>query len=167
MRARAVALGVVVALSLAYPAFAAAATAARVRELATRAIDDPSALTELRGIDVVDDTPVDMSRLLSDTTPDELRSRLVTLSHGVIPGVPAAAPARNDARSILQGRRYRESSVPRPFKGVLDRVGRALKRILDPITRHIPGPSSVAWIVIGAIVMRRRSEASRQLATGW
>lgn len=150
---RAVALAVLCVLAFARPASAATATAAQVRDLAARAIDDPSALGELRNIDVVDGTPVDMSRVLGGATPDELHSRLVTLAHVGVPGTAAAAPARTDARAILQSRRYRPSSLPRPFKGLLDRLDRLAKKIFDPITRHLPRPGSKAWIVIGAIVV--------------
>ena len=61
---RAVALALLLAVLLAHAADAAPATAAQVRALAARAIDDPVALDELRNVDVVDGTR-DQSRVRS------------------------------------------------------------------------------------------------------
>jgi len=152
MRTRAVAFGVLIAIVVAHPAAATTATSAQVRDLAQRALDDPSALAELRNIDSIDGKSVDMSRALGGATPSELRSRLATLAQDVTPG-SSQASARSNARAILNERRYSQSSLPRPFAGILDRIGRGLQRLFRPLTRHIPRLGSVAWIVIGAIVV--------------
>ena len=150
---RALLLGPLLALALTAPAWATTATGAQVRDLAARARTDPQALTELRGIDVVDGRPADLGHALATTSPTELDARLRTLAHGIVPAPTSAVQIQRDAQDILRGRRYRPSSVPRPFAGFLDAIGRFLKRLWDPIGRHLPHFGRLGWIVLGLLVV--------------
>lgn len=70
-----------------------------------------------------------------------------------------ADTAREQAREILSGGRYQDSSVPRPFKGVLDWIGDRLEDVgdwfaglFDGVDGAVPGGSGVTWIVLGILV---------------
>ena len=117
-------------------------TAEQLRALAGRAATDPAAVERLRRVDRVDGRPVDVGRALTGARGGELAARLAALdpgparSSGQPPASAAGATAaRDDARRILEGRRYNRSSVPRPFRGVLRRVGGWLRPVTGPVGR--------------------------------
>lgn len=93
-----------------------------------------------------------------------------------------AAGAREQAREILADGRYQETSVPRPFRGVLgwagDRiqdVGSWFTGLFDDVDGALPGGIWVTWVVLGVLVavaavliaraaIRRRVEAAEATA---
>lgn len=113
-------------------------SAEQLRELAGRAASDPAALERLRGVQRVDGRPMDPGRALAGAQGAELAARLAALDPGRArsPVEPStAAAARQDARRILEGRRYGPSPVPRPFRGVLRRLGQWLRPVTGPLGR--------------------------------
>jgi hypothetical protein len=77
-----------------------------------------------------------------------------------------AAQARAEARHILSERRYHGSSVPRPFHGILDWLGRHLHFVAnawDWIARHVGG-QHVLWGIVGAICVAVAAWAASRLA---
>jgi hypothetical protein len=77
--------------------------------------------------------------------------------------------AREQAREILDGRRYKPAEVPRPFEGVLDWIGDRLQPIGDFFSRlveSLPGKIVLGALLAGAValvawlVARRRAASS-------
>jgi len=77
--------------------------------------------------------------------------------------------ARDQAREILGGRRYKPADVPRPFEGALEWLGDRLRPIGDffsRITESLPGKIALAAVLAGVVavvallVARRRTAAS-------
>ncbi len=152
----ALALALVAAAAVAAPAAVRAdsATSSEVRSLAARAAQDPDALERLTRIDVVDGRPVDLARAIGGAEGDELRARLEALAGGdqaAVSGDPGA-----DARRILDGRRFHESSVPRPFHGLLAWLGDRLRGLADKfgwLDDVVPDGPSVLWTILGIVVV--------------
>ena len=159
---------------LAPAAVAREASSDEVRELAERAIDDPEALEELREIDRVDGRPVDHDAAFDNVSGPQLERRLRSLAEGGDAtagpdGTPAAVDpdlARRRAQEILGESKFEERDIPRPFRGVLDAIGKALRRIGDwlyELADDITGgnPRWLLWgllvvaAVLGALVARR------------
>lgn len=113
-----------------------------LRELARRAEDDPAARRELAEVQRVDGRPVDISTALSGADDTEQRRRLRTLAEAVDSSGPATAAhqaeAREDARRILDGRRYNAAEPPRPLRGVLRKLGDWLRALTRPIAERLP-----------------------------
>ena len=67
------------------------------------------------------------------------------------------ADAQEAARRILSERRFRAPDVPRPFRGVMETLGRWLRQawdaFLDALDALLPGADAVVWTVlaIGAV----------------
>ena len=177
-RTRAAALAVVAVAGLfaATPADAEEVSAEELQRLAQRAADDPAALARLRRVDSVGGQPVDLGRALEGATGEDLRARLRVLDPG--PGAAAGAGGgagvdpRADAERILDGRRFRESPVPRPFRGILRTLGRWLEPIGEPLGRMfgaladeplglllIAGAVLALAVVASILLVRRRSSA--------
>ena len=133
---------------------AALALVASPQQLAQRALHgDEAALAQLRV----------STRGALDVTGGDLRSRLQALA---VDGGRATVPAdaRAQAQRILRERRFRGSSVPRPFHGALAWLGRQLRRIASPFSRlerSLPGPTF--WIVLGALVVAAAALAVQRL----
>lgn len=134
------------------PAAAQSVTATELQALAGRATTDPRALAQLRGVREVDGRPVDITRALAGAEGPELAARLRTLAEGA--SGAAASGADEEAASILEGRRFKEPDVPRPFEGVLRTLGRWLEPISDPVGRWFAwiGRSVPAQLVVVAVV---------------
>jgi hypothetical protein len=84
--------------------------------------------------------------------------------------VASATEAREQAREILSGSRYREKDVPRPFKGVFDWLGDRVEDVgqwfsgaFDDIARVTPGGAVALWIVIGGLAIALSVFAARNL----
>jgi hypothetical protein len=153
LRRSAVAFALLFAFLTARPAAATTATDQQVRDLATRAESDPGALDQLRKVDVVDGRSVDLSHALDTSSTAELDARLRTIARGAAPVAASTVQDRDAAREILSGRRYRTSALPRPFAGLLDRIGRFLTKLWHPIGRHLPHLGPLWWIGVGALVV--------------
>ena len=127
-----------VGIGLANPASAQNVSAPQLQVLAERAVDDPGALAQLRAVREVDGRPVDIRQALNGAEGPALASRLRTLAAGGTarnePLIDAGS-ARRDAGTVLQGRRFQPSKVPRPFAGILRTLGRWLKPVGDPLGR--------------------------------
>jgi hypothetical protein len=170
-------LAVLQLLLLSAPAHAEEVSAAELRRRAAVAAarpHDPAAVGAVRAVDRVDGRPVDVGRALEGAEGDELMSRLRTLAGG-----PATTPtvdeaqARDDAREILDGRRYRPAEPPRPLRGVLRWLGDRLRPIGEPIGDAyrtvaeqtllqvlIAAAVVVAALVVALRAVRRRSAAA-------
>jgi hypothetical protein len=153
-------------LAVAPAALADSATSAQVRALAGRAATDPAALAQLRRIDVVDGKRVALSHALAGARGRALAARLRVLASG---GSAATPPrdASGEARKILAGRRYRGTSLPRPFHGVLQWLGRKLdfvRRAFDWLARRLPGGGWSVWAILGAIVVGAAAFVATRLA---
>ena len=89
-----------------------------------------------------------MAALIGHARGADLQARLRTLAAGGAAGSTSAA--RSEARQILGQRRFRGSSVPRPFHGVLVALGKAIHWPLTPLRRlGFRGPGAGgdwAWI---------------------
>jgi hypothetical protein len=173
---RAATLAVIVAaiamLATAAPAHASQASAADVRRLARDAASDSGALRRLRDIDTVDGQPVNLRAALADPRPAVVRERLAVLAGDTGPSDLVSGDARRDAAKILAGRRFHAARQPRPFEGILRRLGGWLAPVGRPIAKawariisNTPGRVLFGLAVIGAaglvavMVGRRRSRS--------
>lgn len=160
-------LAAITLLALAGPASARDATLEEVRSLARSSVTDSDSLEELRAIDSVNGRPVDLEAALEGASPEELNDRLETLGSGAA-GEPAAGAdgATAVAREVLDGSKYRERDVPRPFEGVLDAIGDVLQpvwnwiyELADDVTGGRPelllGLLALVVVVLAAVVARR------------
>ena len=155
------------------------ATSAQVRDLAERALNDQAALDQLRTIDSVDGRPADLAAAFDEDDPALRAQRLRTLAGSGSGASVDAADARAEASDVLSQARYNPSRVPRPFQGVLDRLGnfldrnltRPVGRLWERLVELVPGGATTLWIllcifVVGVIALvvwrigRRRRKAA-------
>ena len=76
--------------------------------------------------------------------------------------------ARDQAREILGGRRYKPADVPRPFQGALEWLGDRLRPIGDffsRITESLPGKIALAAVLAGVVAVVALLVARRRAAT--
>ncbi len=76
--------------------------------------------------------------------------------------------ARDQAREILGGRRYKPADVPRPFQGALKWLGDRLRPIGDffsRITESLPGKIALAAVLAGVVAVVALLVARRRAAT--
>ena len=142
-----------------------AETGGRVRALARQAETNPHALAQLRAVRTVDGRPLDLGRALQTGSREELRARLRTLAATATPSPRFAARAQ--ARRILRDRRFRGSSVPRPFHGALVWLGgklRPFSRAFDWLADRIPGGAWTLWIVLATLVVAATTLAAARVA---
>ena len=66
-------------------------------------------------------------------------------------GPPSASEARQQAREILAGRRYRGSPVPQPFHRPLVWLGRELARISHWFSGWLHIPTWAFWLLVGCL----------------
>ena len=144
-------------------------TTEQLRELAGQARSDPAALERLRRVERVDGRPVDVGRALAGASGGELAARLAALDPGPSGSSaqppPAAAAARDDARRILEGRRYNRSPVPRPFRGALRRLGGWLRPVTEPLGRLLSAvaDNTAVALVVGLAVLALSSVVTARL----
>jgi hypothetical protein len=156
-------------------------TGTQLETLAQRATTDPRALAELRAVREVDGRPVDVGRALAGAEGPELAARLRTLAQSRASGADGVSDAAQEAASILEGRRFQEPEVPRPFAGVLRTIGGWLEPLSDPLSEwwawvadSMPAQLVIAGLVFaGALLVsvrlvgRRGAQAVRRsLAMG-
>lgn len=162
-------------------------TTTELHELAERALSDESALGELRRVDAVDGRPVDLGRALGGASGSELEARLRALDPGPSAAAPTPRPGGVDdpgvrARRILEERRFHPGSVPRPFRGLFQTLGRWLRPVSGPLGRAWGYVFGHAWsagligiavallaVVVSGRLIRRRSKAgvSRSRKEHW
>ena len=170
MRRGARALAAGAAVAVAFTAFAGAARADDVsgeefERLVARAQADPAAVSELERVESVDGRPVDLRAALAGAERDELAERLETLSEGTeARGAASATDARREAREILSERRFHETDVPRPFRGILLRLGDALREAFEWLAERVPGGRATVWTVLAALVVGAAAFAAAKLA---
>ena len=146
--------GAIAALAVIAPAQAAAETGAQVRALARAAETSPAALARLRAVTSVDGRPVKLAAALDTQDPARLAARLRVLAARSEAAPPLGARAA--ARSILSGRRFHGSSVPRPFHGFLVWLGkrvRPVRHAVEWLGRRVPGGDWAVWAVLAALVL--------------
>jgi hypothetical protein len=76
--------------------------------------------------------------------------------------------ARDQARQILGGHRYKPADVPRPFQGALEWLGDRLRPIGDffsRITESLPGKIALAAVLAGVVAVVALLVARRRAAT--
>lgn len=76
--------------------------------------------------------------------------------------------ARDQAREILGGRRYKPADVPRPFQGALEWLGDRLRPIghfFSRITESLPGKILLAAVLAGVVTAVALLVARRRTAT--
>ena len=166
-----IARALVLALALALFAAPGAArgdsvTGAQLRELARdAAAGDGGARQRLDRVDRVDGQEVDVREALRGARGDELRERLQQLEAGAPRGGRTSAGAREQARDVLDDRRYTGTDVPRPFTGVLEWVGDLIEPIFDWIGDRLddlPGPPGFWYfglalaVLVGASLLAAR-----------
>ena len=177
-RAVVTALAIIAAVGVtgqAAPAAAQTVTSPQLQTLAQRATTDPRALAELRAVRTVDGRPVDIGRALAGAEGAELAARLRTLAEASAAAGPAisGAEARAEAVSVLEGRRFSDPRVPRPFQGILRTVGRWLAPVFDPpaalldwIEESLPAQLAVVAVVFaGALAISVRLVGRRGAQT--
>jgi hypothetical protein len=172
--ARVVAVLAALLLAPAPAARAEAVSAAELRALAARAIDDPAALERLRGVDTVDGRPADLAAALDGASEDERRARLRALAGDA--GGDARSDgvqARREARDIVSGRRFTPPEVPGPFRGVLERLADWIAPVLDIVPALddiVPGGRPVVWallvLLVGGVAALLAVRTSRRRTTG-
>jgi hypothetical protein len=91
------------------------------------------------------------------------------------PGAVDPDQARDQARDILDGRRYKPAKVPRPFEGVLEWLGDRLRPIGDFFSRlaeSLPGKIVLATLLAAVVLLitwfvaRRRAAVTRARGAG-
>ncbi len=136
------------------PARASEVSAAQLKALAARAVDDPGALAQLRQVDSVDGRAVDIRGALAGASGAALDARLRQLAASVpVRTAPASRDPRQDAREVLAQPRFHSESVPGPFRRIIHWLGKLvpdLKPVLRWLDKLLPGPRSVVWLVLGA-----------------
>ena len=157
MSARRAAAVAALLLSLALPSVAEAEAVSGdgLRDLAARADGDPSALERLRRVDRVDGRPADVAGSLRGASGAELRARLAALAAPAEPARADVAAARAAAEAIVSQRRFRQTQLEGPFRGILRRLGRLIGPVRDLVPSlddAMPGPAGVVWAVLIAIV---------------
>lgn len=108
----------------------------RVRELAARALEDPSALGVLEGIDAIDGVPADLERALGGASAHARRARLRALAAAGSARVDPDRARERAARILADARIGTTSTWP-------ERVRRAIAGVLDdvlgPVARRVAG----------------------------
>ncbi len=112
--------------------------------LAREAVTSDAALRDLREVQRIDGRPVDLRAATAGLSGDGRRVRLTLLASELSRGGPGsgtdAREARRAAHDVVTGKDYRESSPPKPFKGVLRWLGDRLEPVghfLQPVWRPI------------------------------
>ncbi|MGI8774115.1 MAG: DUF4129 domain-containing protein [Actinomycetota bacterium] len=160
--ARFLAICCIASLVLLIPAASWAVDVSReeLRRLVTEAAEDESSTADLERVTSVDGLPVDLGPVLSGGRRDVTR-RLEALVAGSNEGRPDPAAVRVSAREILQEPRFRGADPPRPFAGLLQRLGRLFERPFEWIAERFRSLSgwgkASALATAGAIL----------LAAGW
>ena len=178
--AAALVLLIAVLMASAAPAPAEDLPVDQLRFLAERALSDPGAVDRLRRVDRVDGRPVDLARAIDGASTEQLRARLEALAAGSVATAPVAAGTdpRSAARRILSGRKFNPSPVPRPFRGVLRRLGGWLRPVAEPlgaawdrvsgnvlVTGAIGASVVAAAAFVTARIIRRRTSAGVERST--
>jgi hypothetical protein len=92
----------------------------------------------------------------------------VTLRRLTAPEAIDPDQAREQAREILDGRRYKPAEVPRPFEGVLTWLGDRLRPIGDFFSRvaeSLPGKIVLGALLVGAVTLLAWLLARHRAAT--
>jgi hypothetical protein len=157
---------VALAAALLVPARAAAVdvSGAQLRVLARRAERDRGALAQLGQVTRVDGRPVDVADALAGARGVELTARLRVLAAPSPVSRSSVAHPAEEARRIVGERRFRGSSVPRPFHGILHWLGQKFRFLARPfhwLGRHIPGGDNVVWTLLAAAVVAAAAVAAR------
>ncbi len=169
-------------LALAFPAgaWAAEASSPQVRSLARAALEDPAALERLRTIDRVDGRAVPIGEALRGGDRQALQARLRVLAEGSgAAGAPAGSGPRDTARDVLSERRYNESKLPQPLRGVFawiaDRLAPVWNWIADrfsSLASGFPGGPGILYALLAGALLAAtalfavRAGARRQSVVG-
>ncbi|MDP9006906.1 MAG: DUF4129 domain-containing protein [Actinomycetota bacterium] len=156
----------------------------QLRTLAEHAASDPVALRRFAQVAQVANRSVDFGDALHRAQDEDLRSRpraLTTAQSGseAGSGTDSVISPRDEARRILDGRKFQPAPTIRPFRGVLRRVGEWLRPIGEPLGRlwsrlaaNAPGRVALAVAVVGTAALvsialiRRRTGAGESRGGG-
>jgi hypothetical protein len=147
---------------------ATAVSAAEFRTLAREAPADPAALTELREVDSVDGKRVDVRGALRGARGAALEARLAALA-APYTEVSGGSDPRAEARDVLAEKRFHETRLPGPFKGIIGWLSDRLESLdipLDWLDDLIPGPRSVMWIFLAVVIAGGGWFVARRILTG-
>ena len=146
--------GVVLVLAVvaAWPSLARATDvdAGELTTLARRAVDDSAALAELKRVDSVDGRRVDVAGALDGARGKALDARLTALAESVSDASASGDP-RADARAVLAEDRFHGESVPGPFRGLIERLGKLVPD-LDWLDDLLPGGRLVVYLLLGGLI---------------
>jgi hypothetical protein len=152
-------LGLAMVVGAGSAAVAREVTTEEFRRLAAQAIDDEGALEQLRDIDEVDGRPFDFDATLGKEDGKALDRRLTTLAGDADETAPDASSARDETQAILRQERFQPVGLPRPFRGLLQRLGRIIEPVLDPIRRaflwladRVPGGTKTVLALVGVLI---------------
>jgi hypothetical protein len=97
------------------------------------------------------------------------RATVVVIPRGLsVAGQVDPDRARDQAREILGGRRYKPADVPRPFEGALEWLGDRLRPIGDffsRVTESLAGRVALAAVLAGVVAVVALLVARRRAAT--
>ena len=139
------------------PAWGRSATPGEVSDLVRQAAGgNERALDSLREIDDIDGRSVDLATALRGS-PREIESRLQALARGAEPGRTSGdtGRARDEARRILDERRFRQTDLPQPLRGPLETIGDWIKRATEPLGGlfdALPGDGAFQWVLAAVLV---------------
>lgn len=154
----------VAVLALTAPATAAAetVTGAELIALGQAAATDAAARDRLLAVDAVDGRPVDVRAALAGARGRDYAARTRSMAALVATTQVAAPPAdaRRRARAVLDDRRYKGTSLPRPLHKPLEWLGDRIKPVFDWINSRggdLPGGPVALWLALSALIVAATS----------
>jgi hypothetical protein len=157
---RTLAATLLAALALAVPpaATAQAVSSIELTALAERAATDDAARERLLAVETVDGRRVAVREALDGARGEQLerRARQIAASLAAAGEAPPAAASREQAREVLEQRRFHGAELPRPFEGPAQWIGDQVRRLtewIDDLGTGVPGGPPVLWTLLSAGVL--------------
>lgn len=144
---------------------------AELARLARRARSEAGAFARLERVTSVEGVPVNLAQALRGASGKRLNRRLSTLASGGVARFGSTTSRdRRRAREVLSQRRFHTQEVPRPFAGLLRRIGRLLQPVGNAfsaafgwLARRLPGGDSSVWALLAALVLAAGAAISVRL----
>lgn len=133
-------------------------TSTEAAALARDAITSDGALADLRAVDTVDGAPVDLQAVTAQLGEDRaarLELLATSFERDASAGSAAADPgaAQGEAERILEGDKYQENELPRPFRGVLEWLADGLRPVTDAIGSALEDVPGGPWLVVALVAV--------------